>query len=81
MLLKVVGTIQGEKIIAILLLEAYFNFENKLYFVSCIMQRYEESVILPKEQHGGRSGHTLIAVSILRPLFLTIHNKQVGMEY
>ena len=55
---KIYRVIKTDNLGTILLFEADFNFANKLYFGIRLMKRAEISVVLPQEQHGGRSGHT-----------------------
>ena len=49
-----------EKLREMLLFESYFNFANNIYFGCHLVYNVEEYVILPKEQNGGRLGHTSI---------------------
>ena len=64
-LLNISGLIETYKIRPISQLTEYLNLVNKLYFGCRMNQGAEESVILPKEQHGRISGHNPIEVALL----------------
>jgi hypothetical protein len=54
MLEKTKGVIQVDKLRAILLLEADFNFYNGLMFAKRMMDRAKENSWIPNELYGGR---------------------------
>ena len=65
MILNIPGAIRTGKIRDIPLFEFDFNFASKLYFGSRLMKRAKIPGVLTQDQHGGRSLHTLIKVSVL----------------
>ena len=69
------GMIRLYKLRVILLLEADFNFANKLYFGCRLMHISEKNGELYTEQNGGISDHTYIVLSVTRSLFYYIQHK------
>ena len=66
------GLIRVDKLRAILLLEADFNFGTKLLFGKRMMSQMEEHDIIPKEQFGSRQQHSAIEVAINRRILMDI---------
>ena len=69
MLLKVDGLVITDKLGAILIFEADFNFQHNSYFGISWTKGVESSGVLPQKEHGGRSVHTSIEVAVIRSLF------------
>ena len=72
MLEKSPGIIKTDKLRAILLMEADFNFANRLYFGRKLCDVAEAAKILPPDQFGSRKEHSAKEVAICRALFLDI---------
>ena len=72
MLEKVPGNSLAEKLRAILLMEADFNFANRLFFNVRMMQKAEQSGQLPEELYGGRNGHEAQEVAVNRRIMADI---------
>ena len=72
MLEKIAGNFRVDKLRAILLMEADFNFANKLIFGSRMMRQAEEHGVLPAENFGSRHEHCSIEISLSRLLFFDI---------
>jgi signal transduction histidine kinase len=70
MLEKTKGVIQVDKLHAILLMEADFNFYNGLMFAKRMMDQAEAQNWIPREIYGGRKNHEAIEVALNRR-FLT----------
>jgi hypothetical protein len=68
MLEKTKGVIQVDKLRAILLMEADFNFYNGLMFAKRMMDRAESKDWIPGEIYGGRRNHEAIKVAMNRRL-------------
>jgi len=68
MLEKVPGCRRPEKLRAILLMEADFNFANKLFFGYRMMHRAEYIGVIPREIEGSRKAHQAIDVALNRCL-------------
>jgi hypothetical protein len=64
MLEKQKGVTQVDKLWAILLMEADFNFYNGLMFAKCMMDHAEHNQWIPREIDGGRKNHEAIEVAI-----------------
>ena len=69
------GMIRLYKLRVILLLEADFNFVNKLEFGFRLMHISEKNGKLYTEQNGGISDHIYIVLSVTRSLFYYIQHK------
>ena len=78
MILKIYGLKIEDKLIAILLFKKDLNLANKIYFECRLMNILKEYGILPKEQHGGISGHTLIGVEVSRYPLLDFIQQKIG---
>ena len=72
MLEKEPGVIKVDKLRAILLMEADFNFFNGLMFAGRMMRRAEARQGIPKEIYGGRKNHEAIEVALNRKLIADI---------
>jgi hypothetical protein len=72
MLEKTQGVIQVDKLRAILLMEADFNFYNGLMFAKRMMDRAESNHWIPREIYGGRKNHEAIEVAMNRRLLADI---------
>ena len=72
MLEKIAGNFRVDKLRAILLMEADFNFANKLLFGSRMMHQAEEHGVLPAENFGSRHDHCSIEISLSRLLFFDV---------
>ena len=72
MLEKKPGLIIVDRLRAILLMEADFNFGNKLYFGSRMMRAAERNKVIPGEIYGGRKLHRAIELGLNRRLFADI---------
>jgi hypothetical protein len=68
MLEKTKGVIQVDKLRAIMLMEADFNFYNGLMFVKRMMDWAKENSWIPNELYGGQRNHEAIAVAMNRRL-------------
>ena len=68
MLEKEAGVIKVNKLRAILLMEADFNFFNGLMFAKRMMQQVEQRDAMPVECYGSRHNHEAIEVAINRRL-------------
>jgi len=68
MLEKEAGVIKVNKLRAILLMEADFNFFNGLMFAKRMMQRVEQRNAVPMECYGSRRNHEAIEVAVNRRL-------------
>jgi hypothetical protein len=68
MIEKVAGVIKVEKLRAILLMEADFNFFNGLMFAKRMMHQAEERARIPLECYGSRKNHEAIDVAVNRRL-------------
>ena len=66
MLQKKRGAMQVEKLRAILLIEADFNFTNKLLSGSRILWHAEQYYDLPDENAGSRRGRSYVEVTLKR---------------
>jgi hypothetical protein len=66
MLEKTKGIIQVDKLRAILLMEADFNFYNGLMFAKRMVDRAESQCWIPREIYGGRKNHEAIEVALNR---------------
>lgn len=64
MLEKEAGNIRVDKLRAILIMEADFNFLNKLIFGSRLVHQIEDHLRFPQELYGSRSGLMAILVAI-----------------
>lgn len=58
------GVIKVEKLHAILLMEADFNFFNGLMFVECMMCQAKAQDCIPLEIYGSRKNHEAVEVAI-----------------
>ena len=72
MLEKVAGNIKVDKLRAILLMEAEFNFLNKLIFGNRLIQAVTANHRLPKELYGGLNNQSAQEVAINRRLLLDL---------
>jgi hypothetical protein len=72
MLEKEAGVIKVNKLRAILLMEADFNFFNGLMFAKRMMTRAEERGTIPIECYGSRNNHEAIEVALNRRLVTDI---------
>ena len=72
MLEKVAGNFRVDKLRAILLMEADFNFANKLLFGSRMIHRAEQRKVLPIENYGSRNDHCSIEIALSRLLFFDV---------
>jgi hypothetical protein len=72
MLEKTAGVIKVEKLWAILLMEADFNFFNGLMFASRMMRQAETQDRIPLECYGSRKNHEAIEVAVNRHLVADI---------
>jgi hypothetical protein len=68
MLEKTAGVIRVEKLRAILLMEADFNFFNGLMFAGRMMRQAEAQGRIPLEIYGSRKNHEAVEVAINRRL-------------
>jgi hypothetical protein len=68
MLEKERGVIKADKLRAILLMEADFNFANKLVFGHRMMRQAERKQQIPKEIYGSRNGHSATELGLNRRL-------------
>jgi hypothetical protein len=68
MIEKVAGVIKVEKLRAILLMEADFNFFNGLMFAKRMMHQAEEQERIPLECYGSRKNYEAIDVAVNRRL-------------
>jgi hypothetical protein len=64
MIKKVAGIFKVEKLWAILLMEADFNFFNGLMFTKCMMHQVEAKDWIPLECYGSRQNHEAIDVAV-----------------
>jgi hypothetical protein len=64
MLEKMAGVIKVEKLRAILLMEADFNFFNGLMFALCMMHQAELQDQIPMECYGSQKNHEAINVTV-----------------
>ena len=64
MLEKKKGVCIPSKLRAILLMEANFNFPNKLFFGQCMLQWAESQNQIPREIGGSQNGHQAIDCAI-----------------
>ena len=62
MLEKKPGVIRVDKLRAILLMEADFNFVNKLIFGSRMLRHAEARYDLPDENAGSRNGRSYVEI-------------------
>ena len=69
MLEKVEGVIRVDKLRAILLMEADFNFHNKEIFGRRMIARAETGNLLPPDQFGSRKNHRAVEVAFNRLLY------------
>jgi hypothetical protein len=76
MLEKTKGVIQVDKLRAILLMEADFNFYNGLMFAKRMMDRAEDNSWIPNELYGGRRNHEAIEVAMNRRLTADISRQR-----
>ena len=76
MLEKEKGVIRVDKLRAILLMEADFNFANKLIFGSRMVRRAIHNKEIPKECYGSVPAHEAIEVGINRRLLLDISRQR-----
>jgi signal transduction histidine kinase len=76
MLEKTKGVIQVDKLRAILLMEADFNFYNGLMFAKRMMDRAEQNAWIPNEIYGGRRNHEAIEVAMNRRLTADISRQR-----
>ena len=72
MLEKIAGNFRVDKLRAILLMEADFNFANKLLFGSRLMRQAEDHDVLPRENYGSRHDHCSIEIALARLLFFDL---------
>ena len=70
MLEKIEGMTRVDKLRAILLMEADFNFLLKLIFGSRMMKQVESLDRVPDELYGSRSGRNAIEVAVNRRLVI-----------
>ena len=70
MLEKIPGVIKVEKLRAILLMEADFNFLNKLHFGHRLMKQCEENNRFPQELYGSRENMSAGEVAVNRRLVI-----------
>ncbi len=68
MLEKILGCRDPEKLRAILLMEADFNFANKLFLGKRMMEWAEKHNEIPIECYGSRKGHQAIDVAVNRAI-------------
>ena len=64
MLEKKKGVRRPSKLCTILLMEADFNFPNKLFFGQCMLQWAESWNQIPREIGGSQNGHQAINCAI-----------------
>jgi hypothetical protein len=76
MLEKTKGVIQVDKLRAILLMEADFNFYNGLMFAKRMMDRAEDNSWIPNELYGGQRNHEAIEVAMNRRLTADISRQR-----
>jgi hypothetical protein len=72
MLEKMAGVIKVEKLQAILLMEADFNFFNGLMFTGCMMQQAKLQDRIPMECYGSWKNHEAIDVAVNQRLFVDL---------
>ena len=72
MLEKIENVIRVDKLRAILLMEADFNFINKLVFGHKMVQQCERFLRFPEELYGSRNNHSAVEVGVNRRLTLEI---------
>ena len=72
MLEKKPGVIEVDKLRAILLMEADFNFANHLYFGRRMKAAAEEHGVIPEDTFGSRENKSSIEVSLCRMLFFDL---------
>lgn len=72
MLEKKPGVIEVDKLRAILLMEADFNFANHLYFGRRMKAAAEEHGVIPDDTFGSRENKSSIEVSLCRMLFFDL---------
>ena len=72
MLEKKPGVIEVDKLRAILLMEADFNFANQLYFGKRLTASAEEHGVIPDDTFGSRKDNSSIEVSLCRLLFFDL---------
>lgn len=70
MLEKLPGVINVEKLRAILLMEAYFNFANKICFGRRLKLKTGAHNIIPQDLFESREDHSSIEVALCRFMFL-----------
>ena len=76
MLEKQKGNDHVDKLRAILLMEADFNFANKLYFGSRMIRQAEQYDQIPDELFGSRRGRTAIEVAMSRRLIADLSRQR-----
>ena len=76
MLEKEQGNIKAEKLRAILLMEADFNFANKLAFGNRMQNRAEDKKLLPDECYGSRAGRKAVDLALNRRLYADISRQR-----
>ena len=76
MLEKTKGVIQVDKLRAILLMEADFNFYNGLMFAKRMMDQAKDNSWIPNELYGGRRNHEAIEVAMNRCLTADISRQR-----
>ena len=72
MLEKIENVIRVDKLRAILLMEADFNFINKLIFGHKMVQQCESFSRFPEELYGSRNNHSAVEVGVNRRLTLEV---------
>ena len=72
MLEKIAGVILAEKLRAILLMEADFNFGNTVYMGRRMIKTAEALQVIPKETFGGRNDACPIEVPLCRLMFFDL---------
>jgi hypothetical protein len=70
------GMYRVDKLRAILLMEADFNFYNGLMFAKRMIARTEQHSWIPREIYGGRKNHEAIEVALNRRLIADISRQR-----
>ena len=72
MLEKIPGATFMDKLRAILLMEADFNFGNRLIFGNKMVESLEAKGVLPHDSFGSRNNLSAIEVTLCRALFFDV---------
>ena len=72
MLEKIPGVTLADKLRAILTMEAYFNFGNKLHIGRRMIKAANNNQVIPSDTFGSKNGSCAIEVALCRTLFFDI---------